>query len=170
MENSKLLDKFFTTSLEHKLLEKTPFDLITWDQCVHNINRNFVDDLYIRLLGDFSIVTHDVSEFDQVKIISDQIKKSNPNCSQNAHMYCNISITGKTFGMHVDTQDTWIWQCAGVTKWALHYHIDAYHSYNGVVVHELNPGDMLYIPKGVYHTTKPLTPRFSISFSINDAK
>ena len=31
VENSKLLDKFFEIGLEHKFLDQTPYELLTWD-------------------------------------------------------------------------------------------------------------------------------------------
>jgi len=170
VENSKLLNKFFELGHQHKLLEKSPFELLTWEECINNINKHLSQDLYVKVLGDFSIATHDLSEMSKVQEILKYIKKVHPNRSQTAHMYCNISISGGTFGLHVDDQDTWIWQCAGVTKWAMHYH--AHNTKDkqrtGVVIHELKPGNMLYIPKGLYHSTKPLTPRFSISFVVGD--
>jgi ribosomal protein L16 Arg81 hydroxylase len=32
----------------------------------------------------------------------------------------------------------------------------------------LSPGDLLYIPKGMYHNTETLSPRISISFHFHE--
>jgi len=168
VENSKLLDKFFEIGLEHKFLDQTPYELLTWDDCINTLNEYFVEDKWIRLFPDFSFVANNVTNYPQVQSILNHLKKINPNKAYNANLYCNMSTTGSTFGLHVDTQDVWVWQCVGTTKWAVHYNNGSYHSYEGVVVHELKPGNMLYIPKGLYHAAKPLTPRFSISFAVFD--
>lgn len=173
MENSKILDQFYQIGIEHKILNneiisQPPYELLTWEDCVNTLNKHFVEDKWMRLMPDFSFAAYDVSEYLQVQRILNHLKKINPSKASNAHMYCNMSVTGGTMGMHVDTQDVWIWQCAGITKWTIHYDNGFNHPYEGIIVQELTPGDMLYIPKGLYHSAKPLTPRFSISFALFD--
>ena len=47
------------------------------------------------------------------------------------------------------------WQVQGKTKWKFDDES-----------HILNSGDLIIIPKGVYHNVKPLGPRVGISMSI----
>ena len=49
--------------------------------------------------------------------------------------------------------DVYFWQIQGSTKWEF-----------DSLSYILNPGDLIYVPRGVYHSVFPLTPRVGISF------
>ena len=50
--------------------------------------------------------------------------------------------------------DVYYWKCQGVTQWIVED--------KNVI---LNPGDLIYIPSGMYHSVTPLSPRLGISMS-----
>lgn len=62
----------------------------------------------------------------------------------------------ESHGIHCDVTDVHIWQQQGITQWTV-YDKQKY-TYN------LMPGDILYIPKGMYHDTIPITARAGLSF------
>ena len=73
-----------------------------------------------------------------------------------AHTYMNITTQNYGgLGRHNDTMDVWYWQCHGITMWTFD-HLRCI----------LQPGDLVTIPKGVYHEVTPLTPRLGISMGI----
>ena len=56
-----------------------------------------------------------------------------------------------------DKVDVWIWQNKGVTRWDYQNPLDVEKSCT------VNEGDLIYIPKGVYHKANSVTARFSIT-------
>ena len=115
---------------------------LIYDKSVHN-NKN----IQFNYPGFF--VSHEGHEIVTVKSVLKDL-----NCSI-AHLYFNITTKAKTFGKHKDTMDVYFWQCQGVTKWII-------EDKEEVI---LNPGDLIFIPKGVYHTVIPLSPRLGVSMS-----
>ena len=73
-----------------------------------------------------------------------------------AHLYIGIDVTNPGFGRHNDKTDVWFWQNKGISKWDF----DNGDSYT------LNEGDLIYVPKGVYHKVSTVEARFGISMSI----
>ena len=72
-----------------------------------------------------------------------------------AHLYINITTDVGTFGIHKDTVDVHYWQVQGKTKWIIEKK-DEY---------VLEPGDLIYVPEGVYHSVIPQGPRVGVSMS-----
>jgi len=60
------------------------------------------------------------------------------------------------FGRHNDDMDVWFWQCQGLSRWVLD---DKEFT--------LEPGDLIYVKKGIYHNVSALTPRAGVSMSRN---
>ena len=73
-----------------------------------------------------------------------------------AHLYIGIDVTNPGFGRHNDKTDVWFWQNKGISRWDF----DNGDSYT------LNEGDLIYVPKGVYHKVSTVEARFGISMSI----
>jgi ribosomal protein L16 Arg81 hydroxylase len=71
------------------------------------------------------------------------------------HIYTSKNYNGKTFGRHCDNGDVLIVQSIGK--------ID--YKFDDDRVISLQPGDGLYIPKGVYHDPISSEPRVTLSFS-----
>jgi hypothetical protein len=69
----------------------------------------------------------------------------------------NLTVSGDLLGSNDDIP-VFIWQGIGITRWTVYEDKD--------YVYDLMPGEMLYIPKEVYHKAEPITPRVGISFGI----
>jgi hypothetical protein len=76
-----------------------------------------------------------------------------------AHLYFSFVSDAISHGIHKDPISVWHWQQTGVTQWTI-YENNQKFTYN------LTPGDILWVPAGVYHGTKPLTPRAGLSFGL----
>lgn len=69
-----------------------------------------------------------------------------------AHAYLQTKTEHPGLGNHKDTMDVLYIQISGYTRWQT----------NGVD-EILEPGDTIFIPKGVYHKVTALTPRIGLS-------
>lgn len=125
-------------------------DVVTWIEAFLNYNNSVNHNKLISCEHPGFFISHDAHEIEKVK----QVLK-NLNCNA-AHLYFNIATKAKTFGNHKDSMDVYFWQCQGVTKWII-------DNKDEVI---LNPGDLIYVPKGVYHKVIPLSPRLGVSMSI----
>lgn len=76
-----------------------------------------------------------------------------------AHFYCSKKSTSKSFNVHKDHDDNFLVHSYGSVKWTV---ANGFES-NEFSVFKLTVGDMLYIPKGLYHCANPLSKRISIS-------
>jgi len=68
----------------------------------------------------------------------------------------NITAHGGSNGNHFDQDDVYFWQAQGRTRWQF----DSGYEYL------LEPGDLIFVPAGVYHNVIPLGPRIGISMSL----
>lgn len=88
-----------------------------------------------------------------IKKVQDCIVENN--FYNDAHAYFNLTPTSGAFKKHRDANNVYYWQCIGKTKWI----VDGYGTFI------LEPGDLIYIPSGVFHEVIPLTPRLGISMA-----
>lgn len=118
----------------------------SWQSCLDNFNQAVTEgDYRHRELGFY--VSHISDRIPEVKSVLDRLNLIT------AHTYLNLTTQNYGgLGRHNDTMDVWYWQCHGITTWKFDH---------GVYV--LQPGDLITIPKGVYHEVIPLTPRLGIS-------
>lgn len=93
-----------------------------------------------------------VAEIRRTIELKHAIKKPN---RVNCHMFISLASNSDSFEWHNDTEDTYIWQVKGKTKW-----------YLGDDETILEPNDMIYIPIGKYHKPEIIEPRISVSFSV----
>ena len=124
-------------------------NVVNWSEALLNFNTSYNNNSLIKSNDNGFFVSHEAHKIDKV---SEVLKNNNFNV---AHLYFNILTNAKTFGKHQDTMDVWFWQCQGITQWT----IDEKDTVT------LNPGDLIYVPAGVNHAVKPLTPRIGISMS-----
>ena len=75
----------------------------------------------------------------------------------NSHIYSNMSSQQTTVGSHSDIDDVYIWQVKGRTHWW----VDDQHEDTNLGLNQ-----MIYIPANVMHKPTIITPRISVSFSI----
>ena len=71
------------------------------------------------------------------------------------HVYVSFGKNSSTFGRHDDPNDVIIIQAIG----------SVYYAFDDGTTFTLNPGDSLFIPKGIYHNQITLSPRITLSFS-----
>ena len=123
-------------------------DVLTWTEAFLNYDKSVHFNKEIKFNYPGFFVSHEGHMIEKIKPVLKDL-----NCNI-AHLYFNITTKAETFGEHQDTMDVFFWQCQGVTKWTVE---------KDEVI--LNPGDLIYIPKGVRHNVTPLSPRLGVSMS-----
>jgi len=74
---------------------------------------------------------------------------------KDVHFYISFAKDSGTFGRHNDIEDVLIVQSIGTTS----------YKFDDEMIYDLNPGDSLFIPKGVYHDPIIRGPRVTLSCS-----
>ena len=59
--------------------------------------------------------------------------------------------------------DVWCWNILGKTKWTV-------EGRQRVFEKVLEPGELIYVPRGMWHDTTPMSPRVGISFGSEDLR
>ena len=77
--------------------------------------------------------------------------------------YISLSAASATYGRHKDVMDVWCWQMAGYTLWQVEGRRQNFEKV-------LEPGELIYVPRGMWHNTKPMSPRAGLSFGSEDMK
>jgi len=85
---------------------------------------------------------------------------------QNMDVYVSYFAPADTFGRHKDEEDVLIIGVKGRTSYR--FDTNACETCMADIV-TVNPGDALYIPKGMYHEASPKSPRAIFSYRV-DAK
>ena len=124
-------------------------NVISWSEAFLNFDKSVHLNKDIKFNYPGFFVSHEGHEIENVKPVLKDLK-----CNY-AHLYFNLTTKAPTFGKHKDTMNVYFWQCQGVTKWIIENDLEVI----------LNPGDLIYIPKGVYHQVVPLSPRLGVSMS-----
>jgi len=146
-------------SKTHLHMQNIFSDTVTWDESFEYMTEVVEEDSPVRIGKFFTIITHTAHHhIDKVKAICNQIqqlKNRNANIDiADAHMYMGLTAKSESIGKHHDDCEVIFWQCIGQTEWT----VDDNSTYI------LSPGDCLYIPKGMMHEVKSLSPRMGISF------
>jgi len=157
--------------------------IITWDKAFKYANQYYANDTFaphFQPVAQYSLAENQesnptiensfiLSAFDKAYPTIGQtlIKKSglqsiyqdklDEGREMNVSLYFSILSHSYTHGIHRDATDAIIWQQQGITQ--VDVYDDKLYSYN------LSPGDIIWIPEGMYHNTTPLTHRISISFA-----
>ena len=122
------------------------YNTASWEEAFYNLNYSIDKNEIVKQQGGF-FVTHNAQRINGVQDILNDLHL------QAAHLYIGIDVPNWGFGNHVDDIDVWSWQNKGVTRWDFQ-NGDSY---------TLGEGDLIHIPKGVYHKASSVTARFSIS-------
>lgn len=109
------------------------------------------------ILTKASLLTPKISE------IAKCIENTVLNSAADAHFYCSPSGGARSFPLHADEDDNYLVHAIGQVHWKVYRP----GSKTDCVINKvLGPGDLLYIPKGVYHKAQPVTARISISIPV----
>ena len=132
-----------------KYKEKYHLNVPSWDSIIHNLQHSIDNNLPMKSNNNSFYVTHHAHLILETKPLMKKLK------AYDAHLYINFFPETKTFGKHKDTMDVAFWQVQGETEWTVEDK-----------VYILNPGDLIYVPKGIEHSVHPLTIRAGISFGV----
>jgi len=121
----------------------------SWESILNNFNYSVNHKNEIKFNPVSFFVSHDAHLIDEVKNVLTALNL------KYAHLYLNLAVEKNTFRRHKDEDDVWFWQAQGITKWQFDDE-----------KHILEPGDLIYVPKHIYHDVTPLTPRAGISMSL----
>lgn len=144
---------------KHFFLGNQKLDLISWDDVFWCLDYNVEKNRMIKALENFGLVIHDTRKLDKVQTVLQHFSELDSSVESTAHLYVSLTSQSKTFGWHTDTSDVLFWQVIGSTEFSINQ--EGIHSY------VLNPNDLLYIPKGISHNTRPLTPRVGVSMGLD---
>jgi len=131
-------------------------NVVSWTEAFLSYDRSVRNQNHIKFNPPGFFVSHEGHDIEKAKNVMNELE-----CNH-AHLYFNITTKTKTYGRHKDTVDVWFWQCQGATKWILD---DKHLGGNWTDEVILNPGDLIFIPKNMYHNVIPLSPRLGISMS-----
>ena len=121
-------------------------DTVSWEDAFRNWNESLTNNEWIKPgVGHF--VSHRADRIPEVQVALKDLNISV------AHLYIGIDVTSPGYGKHVDMTDVYFWQQKGSTRW----------EFDTGDVFILKEGDMVYVPKGVYHEVTSLEARFGIS-------
>lgn len=148
---------------KHCFFRADGFD-ISWDDIMENFNLGFKQtppDIKVR--ENLAFVLHQTltPKLLPVQMFADDLSQTF-SVPTETHYYVSFLDQSKTFGKHKDKSCVFFYQAIGVTRFTVYD--------KETLTYELEKGDMLYIPAGMYHDTKPLTPRVGISFGLEYEK
>ena len=133
---------------------------LSWDTVIDCLNYNIVNNLSVKVLPNFGIVIYNYNNNTSIKKILKAFSLLDATVPVSAHLYISFTDVSGTFGRHNDTSDVLFWQSIGSTKWIIEEKTETY-------TYILKPNDFIYIPKNMYHTVIPLTPRVGVSFGLD---
>ena len=140
------------------LLPKIKSEFFEWQSLINLFDDNVKMNRPIKDTGNLGFVIHDAEKIEKVKIVADEIQKLFPNNKISDHAYFSFLTRAGTFGKHNDNEDVLNWQVIGNTKWTIWD--------KETKEYILEPGDFIYVPKGMDHNTEVLMPRASVSFGL----
>ena len=121
------------------------YNTASWEEAFYNLNDSISkNELVKKPPGGGFFISHNAQRLNCVQDVLNDLE------CQVAHLYMGIEISSWGFGNHVDDVGVWPWQNKGVTKWDFQ-NGDSY---------TLEEGDLIYIPKGVYHKASTVEARF----------
>ena len=149
-------------------------ETFTWKNSIWSIDPNcFPASLLKEMIGKYVCSFLDMSR--STKKINDFAKKLEEeyNLSADAHIYtCRNPKLGHPFGIHYDYADNVIVQCEGKTNFKVWEEVEPTSGSNvnltindpPIMDIDMNPGDVIWIPKHYPHLASSKTPRMSVSF------
>jgi ribosomal protein L16 Arg81 hydroxylase len=154
------------TFLANRLLNKhyyfgnSSLPAVSWDSVIGCLNYNVKEKLHIKSFPNLGIVLHDCSVIPYVASLLKQFSELDNTVGATVHAYISLLENSDGSGRHKDTSDVLYWQAIGTTKWVVEDK-GVTHSYM------LQHNDVIYVPRDMYHTVTPITPRVGISFGLD---
>jgi mannose-6-phosphate isomerase-like protein (cupin superfamily) len=133
---------------EIKLHRKYNLNVPSWEHLLNNFNKSASKNKLVKHRCPGFFVSHEACELPEVKKILKKLKL------KAAHLYFNVTKVGGTFGKHNDIVDVYYWQVQGTSKWVFE---------DKEII--LKPGDLLFVPRLIYHDVVVEGPRAGISMS-----
>ena len=133
-------------------IKKWYCDTVTWDELIENYDYSAKNNRLTTFKKPGFFVSHDGHMIEKLKPVLKAL-----DCNE-AFAYFNITTAAETFPKHRDDCDIIYWQCIGKTLWKVEGRGDFM----------MEPGDLIYIPKGTYHKTIPITPRLGFSMAYRE--
>lgn len=141
------IDEEIHTPMENPIQSPRPFD----ERLINGVMLKslFYMDARVRSMEKFSAYNN------LLKLFTDSTKKE----VYPASVFVNFVANEYNVPRHCDKRETIFWQCIGKTFWHVYPPESEFPvSYN------LEPGDILYIPKGIDHEVIVKEPRAAIAF------
>lgn len=150
------------------------------ENAAKNVFKNFTTDKYtnVRELYHLNIWIENIanrekeSDFECIKKVKEEVFDLFDNPPWGASLIINFVTNGTRLSPHKDTTHSIALQLIGTAEWRI------YENLEGPLVDQLpesdeyasltmEPGDLIFVKKGVGHRVKALTPRASITMSLD---
>jgi mannose-6-phosphate isomerase-like protein (cupin superfamily) len=133
--------------MKERIIKKYNLNTPSWKEVINNLNHSIEKNLLVKSNREGFYVAHEAILIPKVNRTMKKLK------AKNAHLYINFIYNGSAFPKHKDSMDVAYWQIIGKTKWKV-----------GNKQYILKEGDLIKIPKDIFHEVTPLTARAGISF------
>lgn len=136
---------------------------LKWEDVITDIDQALLKKYEIKVRFKFGIITHNAEEhIAHVDEFLNAIHKLDPHLNKTAHIYTSLSSQTKDGEFHWDKSEVWYWQTIGDVDVEI-----ANSEKENRVTYRLHPGDVIYLPEGVYHRMLSLTPRVGVSLGLD---
>lgn len=91
----------------------------------------------------------------------------------NIHAFCGFGPNSQSFTVHRDDEDVLYLQVYGEVNWSIWSSnsnkniLDSHEEGTRIATERLRPGDLVWVPRRVYHMSEPISTRVGYSFGIH---
>ena len=162
---------------DHYMFLDESFDLggLSWDSMFRFLDNHPED--FFKLRGDcgsVNLLSCEKRPSFPFKNIIKELECQFPDKPITAHVFFGITDRHTTFGIHRDTMHVLYMQLLGKVDWQIHKPKKESIIADNLIPESskmierkiLNPGDVVWNPKGTYHHSKPIGTRMGISFGV----
>lgn len=148
--------------MNHKLYKNYWNKIPSWEKIIHLLDRNVPLKTEVRFFDRLGFIIRNANGVEEAQELLDHIKEIHyeplpPNC----HIYASLLSNSGTFKNHQDTSDVYIVQAHGSVRYIVTEEDEQKYDYT------VEPGDMLYIKKFLFHEPILLGPRVTMSVAFN---
>jgi mannose-6-phosphate isomerase-like protein (cupin superfamily) len=165
-----LKDQNYLNALENKdyfHFGKVNVPIPSWEEILYEFDREYQihkfnkDDKIFQYKNNLAFILLDCSK---INIVNRFVQELTNNQKDDQLIwtifgFVNLSKLSETYGRHNDHMDVWFWQLKGCTQFKV-------EGRNRDFEKIIEPGELLYIPKGMWHDTRPMGPRVAISMAL----